>query len=205
MEVHSSPIALHNRRVLFSIIHDITERKNMEDNLRRRTDELTSLQKTILDITSPHSLPELLNLIVERAAILLDASSGGLYLTEPEQRKVRCVVSYKTKSDFTGTLLDFGVGAAGYVAETGQSLIIDDYRKWAGRATVYEEQQPFQAVMSAPMLWLGKGQRGDSFTARECFEKIHPGRTEPAVAVRQSRRSCSGECPLVQSFDSGID
>ena len=156
VEVHSSPITLQGKQLLFSIIHDITERKRAEDNLRRRTDELTSLQTTILDISSPHSLPELLKLIVERAANLLDASSGGLYLTEPEQRKVRCVVSYKTQSDFTGILLDFGVGAAGYVAETGQPLIIDDYRKWTGRATVYEEQQPFQAVMSAPMLWQGK-------------------------------------------------
>jgi diguanylate cyclase (GGDEF)-like protein len=93
---------------------------------------------------------------VERAANLLGASSGGLYLTEQELHKVRCVVSYKTKSDFTGTLLDFGDGAAGIVAETGQPLIIDDYSKWTGRARVYEQGHPFQAVMSAPMLWQGK-------------------------------------------------
>lgn len=141
---------------LVTTLVDITERKLMEDNLRRRTKTLTALQATILDISSPHPLHHLLNLIVERAANLLDASSGGLYLTEPEQRKVRCVVSYKTKDDFTGTLLDFGVGAAGYVAETGQPLIIDDYSKWQGRADVYEEKQPFSAVMSAPMIWQGK-------------------------------------------------
>jgi diguanylate cyclase (GGDEF)-like protein/PAS domain S-box-containing protein len=141
---------------LVTTLADITERKLMEDNLRRRTETLTALQATILDISSPHPLHHLLNLIVERAANLLDASSGGLYLTEPEQRKVRCVVSYKTKGDFTGTLLDFGVGAAGHVAETGQPLIIDDYNKWNGRADVYEEKQPFNAVMSAPMLWQGK-------------------------------------------------
>jgi diguanylate cyclase (GGDEF)-like protein/PAS domain S-box-containing protein len=156
VEVHSSPIALHDKQVLFSIIHDITARKQAEDNLRRRTNELTSLQKTILDISSPHSLPELLNLIVERAANLLGDSGGGLYLTEPQYRRVRCVVSYKTKSDFTGTLLDYGVGAAGYVAETGQPLIIDDYSKWANQADAYKREQPFRAVMSAPMLWQGQ-------------------------------------------------
>ena len=156
VEVYSSPIVLHEKQALFSIVHDVTGRRQMEDNLRQRTDELTSLQATILDLSAPHSLPELLNMIVERAANLLGASGGGLYLTEPEQRKVRCVVSYKTKSDFTGTLLDFGVGAAGYVAETGQPLIIDDYSKWANQANVYMQEQPFHAVMSVPMLWQGQ-------------------------------------------------
>jgi diguanylate cyclase (GGDEF)-like protein/PAS domain S-box-containing protein len=156
VEVYSSPFPLRDGEALLSIVHDVTERKQVEEILSRRTEELTSLQTTILDISLPHSITELLSLIVERAANLLGASSGGLYLTEPEQRRVRCVVSYRTSEDFTGTLLDFGVGAAGYVAETGKPLIIDDYRKWSGRAVVYEEKHPFQAVMSAPMLWQGR-------------------------------------------------
>lgn len=135
---------------------ELGERRRAENNLRRQSEALTSLQATVLDISSPNTLPHLLNLIVERAANLLDASGGGLYLTEPERRQVRCVVSYKTKEDYTGTVLDYGVGAAGYAAQTGQPLIIDDYGKWIGRADVYEEQQPFHAVMSAPMLWQGK-------------------------------------------------
>ncbi len=131
-------------------------RMRLFDETARRAEELTTLQATVLDISSPHPLQELLNLIVERAANLLGASSGGLYLTEPEHRRVRCLVSYKTKQDFTGTLLDYGVGAAGYVAETGKPMIIDDYRSWSGRAGVYEDGQPFDAVMSAPMLWQGQ-------------------------------------------------
>jgi diguanylate cyclase (GGDEF)-like protein/PAS domain S-box-containing protein len=35
VEVHSSPIALHEKQLLFSIIHDITERKQAEDLLER--------------------------------------------------------------------------------------------------------------------------------------------------------------------------
>jgi PAS domain S-box-containing protein len=138
------------------IMVDITERKRAEETLNRHAEELTALQATVLDISSPHPLLELLNLIVERAANLIGASSGGMYLTEPEHRRVQCLISNKTKRDFTGTLLDYGVGAAGYVAETGKPIIIDDYRSWSGRADVYEDEQPFQAVMSAPLLWQGK-------------------------------------------------
>ena len=136
--------------------HDVSIQKQVRESLRRRTEELTALQETILELSTPHSLSDLLNLIVERAATLLDSPSGGLYLNEPEHQRVLCVVSYKTKRDYTGTTLDYGVGAAGIVAATGAPLIVDDYRKWDGRARVYEGDQPFQAVMSAPMLWQGR-------------------------------------------------
>ncbi len=62
-------------------------------------------------------------------------------------------MSYNTAQDFTGTVLKYGEGAAGVVAETGQPLIIDDYRLWGHRAAWYEDKQPFGAVLSAPMIW----------------------------------------------------
>ncbi len=34
VEVHSSPIEINNRNILFSIVHDITERKKLEDKLK---------------------------------------------------------------------------------------------------------------------------------------------------------------------------
>jgi GAF domain-containing protein/anti-sigma regulatory factor (Ser/Thr protein kinase)/HAMP domain-containing protein len=135
---------------------EIVERKRAEETLRRRARELELLQATVLDITRTHDLPTLLQTIVERAAYLLDAPSGGLYLCEPLQEQVHCVVSYNTLQDYTGTTLEYGEGAAGTVAQTGEPLIIDDYRTWSKRAAVYEEDQPFTAVLSAPMVWQGQ-------------------------------------------------
>ena len=135
---------------------DITERKRAEEALRRRAEELAALQSTVLDITAPHDLPTLLQTIVERAALLLDARGGGMYLCVPNQGEVRCVVSYNTPHDYTGTILKYGEGAAGTVAQTGEPLIIENYRTWNRRAAVYEEEQPFTAVLSAPMIWQGQ-------------------------------------------------
>jgi len=135
---------------------EITERKQAEEALRRRAEELDVLQATVLDITAPHDLPTLLQAIVKRAALLLDAPGGGLYLCDPDQEETRCVVSYNTLRDYTGTVLKYGEGAAGIVAQTGEPLIIDDYRTWSGRAAAYEEEQPFTAVLSAPMIWQGQ-------------------------------------------------
>jgi GAF domain-containing protein len=104
-------------------------------------------------MTSMHDLSFVLESVVARATDLLDASSGGMYLCEPEAQQVRCIVSYRTERDHTGTVLQYGEGAAGIVAQTGKPLIIPDYQVWPGRAKVYEEESPFAAVASAPMLW----------------------------------------------------
>jgi PAS domain S-box-containing protein len=79
-----------------------------------------------------------------------------MYLCDPERKEVRCVVSYNTPRDFTGTVLKYGEGAAGTVAQTGQPLIVDDYRTWEGRATVFEKEAPFSAVLTVPMMWQGR-------------------------------------------------
>jgi PAS domain S-box-containing protein len=132
---------------------DITERKLAVEALQRHAEELVALQETLLGVTSQRELPVLLQRIVERAADLLHADAGGLYLCDPQQRQCRCEVGYRTPHDYTGTVLKYGEGAAGTVALTGQPLIIDDYRAWSGRATVFDREQPFQALIAMPIVW----------------------------------------------------
>ena len=136
-----------------SAIRDITERKRDEDALRRRAEELAALHETVLDITGRHDLPELLRSILERATKLLTATGAGLYICYPEKGELRYEVSYRTLTEFLGTVLKYGEGAAGRVAQTGEPLIIEDYRTWPGRAAAYEKSQPFSAVLCAPMIW----------------------------------------------------
>jgi len=140
-------------RIWVATHEDITQRKQMEETLSRRAEELQALQATVLDITRQQDLPTLLNAIVERAAGLFGAPSGGMYLCDPDRQEVRCVISYNTRIDTVGTVLKYGEGAAGTVAQNGKPLIIEDYRTWTGRAAAYEKDQPFSAVLSAPMIW----------------------------------------------------
>lgn len=135
---------------------DITDRRQMEEKLQQHTQALSALQATLLDIASPHPLPELLNLVVERAGKLLDSASGGLYICDPERQEVKCVVSYQTRRDFTDVTLHYGEGAAGTVAQTGQPLIIQDYRTWPGRAHIFDADEPFASVLSTPLRWHGQ-------------------------------------------------
>lgn len=127
-----------------------------EETRQRRVEELAMLQATVLDITAPHDLPDLLQTIVDRAVNLLDAYGGGLYLCDEKRRECHLEVSYKTPHDYTGTILKYGEGAAGLIAQTGEPLLIDDYRKWPGRAHVYDQEGPFRAVLAVPMIWQGQ-------------------------------------------------
>lgn len=128
-------------------------RQASEQSLRRRAEELTALHETALDITRPRDLSALLETIIGRAVRLLDAHSGVLYVCDPERRELRCVAGHQTERQYANVVHDYGEGAAGIVAETGDPLIINDYQNWSGRLTVYQGDEHFTAVVSAPMIW----------------------------------------------------
>jgi PAS domain S-box-containing protein len=153
VEVVGYPFTYQNMLAVQVVFNDITEQKRAEERIRQQAAEMTTLYETTHDLVIEKDLSKLLYTIVERAAGLLKASGGGLYLCEPEQRQVRCAVSYNTPHNYTGVVLKYGEGAAGLVAETGEPLVVDDYRIWKGRAAVYEQDLPFVSLLSAPMCW----------------------------------------------------
>jgi PAS domain S-box-containing protein len=127
-----------------------------EREIKARVAQLTALHKTLLEITAQRDLTKLLQTIVRRATRLLKGKNGGLYLCNSDKQACTCAVSYRTTRDYTGTVLRYGEGAAGNVAASGQPLLIDDYRTWDTRAQTFELEQPFRAMLAAPMLWHGQ-------------------------------------------------
>jgi PAS domain S-box-containing protein len=134
---------------------NITERKQAENEVSKRAKELDALQKIILDITASQNVPGLLESIVARACQLVGAPCGAMYLSDLKKQEVKCVVSYNTSSDYTGTILKFGEGVAGKIAQTGQSMNIPNYQTWAGRSQIFEQEKPFSAILGVPLIWGG--------------------------------------------------
>jgi PAS domain S-box-containing protein len=132
---------------------DITERMRAEVAVRRQAEDLALLNASLLDVTRSYDLSALLHSLVERAAQLYEAQGGSLFLCHAERQELRCVVSYRTKHDYTGTVLNYGEGVSGVVAQTGESLIVDNYQTWPGRPTAHEQEQAFGALISVPMIW----------------------------------------------------
>jgi GAF domain-containing protein/anti-sigma regulatory factor (Ser/Thr protein kinase) len=119
----------------------------------RRLEEMTALYQISLDIIAQLEMPELLESIVERAVTLLQAEGGGIYLYDPEREGLKLDIGCGPDEKFVGTTLKPGEGMAGKVFQTGEPLIVDDYRTWEGRASVYEPDQPFSAVLGLPLKW----------------------------------------------------
>jgi GAF domain-containing protein len=120
---------------------------------KRRLEEMTALYQTSLDITTQLAMPELLKSIVERAVTLLWAEAGGIFLYDQEREELRWVVGYGYAEEYVGITLRPGEGMAGRVFQTGEPLIVEDYRTWEGRAQLYEADHLFTAVLEVPLKW----------------------------------------------------
>jgi diguanylate cyclase (GGDEF)-like protein len=130
--------------------------KSAQDTLQRRSAELAALHATLQDISAPYRLPELLEKILERAVHLLNAHRGSLFLADHNKKKVQCAAVYGFSAHAAQMTLEFGQGAAGKVAESGQPLIIQDYPAWPGKIQDPADLRQIKALISVPMLWQGQ-------------------------------------------------
>lgn len=128
------------------------ENASLYEQSKRQASQMMALYRTSLEISSTHTLPDLLWTICDRAAKLLDLNKGGLYFYDMVSQEVELVVSYKLEQDFTGTRFKAGTGVAGRVVKSGQPLVVQNYSEWAGRAPVYESEQ-FASIIGIPLVW----------------------------------------------------
>ena len=122
----------------------------LEQSLGRRTREMVALHEISLEINRQPNLAALLQAIVEKAAGLLNARMGGLYLMQPDGETLELVVGHNLPEGSIGITLKLGEGLSGRVAQTGQLLVVPDYHVWEGRAAVYEGT-PFRRVVGVPL------------------------------------------------------
>ncbi|MFV2007808.1 MAG: response regulator [Longimicrobiales bacterium] len=121
---------------------------------RRRADEREALLDTIADLSSQLDPNDLLDSVLGRAVTLLGAVGGELATYHEETGLMTVVSNYAMEEDSRGATLAYGEGAMGYVAKSGEMLIIEDYQSWEGRSDQYARIAA-RAVVVAPLL-IGK-------------------------------------------------
>jgi signal transduction histidine kinase len=128
-----------------------TETQLIEElgKLRRR---MAVLHETALDLAAQRGLPDLLQAIVERAASLLGAKGGGLYLYRPDSDDLELFFTHNLKPDYVGVVLKRGEGLSGRVLKSGQAMVVPDYARWEGRSQHFERAN-FPVCVAVPILW----------------------------------------------------
>ncbi len=142
-------------QLLEAIAEDIAAgitRLQLEQQRERLVKEVESLRDLSAEMITGREIGVLFQTLVEQVTSILGGTAGGLYVSEPEKRQVRCVVSHLTDRDYAGTVLPYGEGAAGVVAETGEPLIIQNYARWEHRSKKFSTSA-FHAVLSVPIRW----------------------------------------------------
>lgn len=150
--------AAQEREVIgfFAIDKDITERKRAEEKLRKRTEQLEALRKVGLELASELNVDELLRSIVSCAVKLADASAGGFDLYNEEQDVLNFTIHVGYGNLPHEISIQPGEGLAGKVWETGETIIVDDYTAWSGRADAWVDRLSHFAAIGIPIRWGGQ-------------------------------------------------
>ncbi len=163
-----SPVADPTGRITHyvAVQQDITEQRQLQAQLRSQNEYLSILHQITLDLLNRRDLNDLLQSVVDRAAVLLDAPFGEIMIKEGGGLYVR---AFTTNQPF---LLDERVGQdmnklSWQAYETRQPLILADYSSWPERPLPREEV-PLHALAMFPVM------AGDL-----CLAVLGVGRSEP--------------------------
>jgi diguanylate cyclase (GGDEF)-like protein len=122
-------------------------------NERRRADELEALRATAADTlrASEFELTHLLQMLLERAVTLLNATGGELGILNDAGNALNMVGRHNLDEGRPVTHMALGEGVMGRVAATRQPMIVSDYSTWEGRVAQYE-RAGWHASMAVPLM-----------------------------------------------------
>ncbi|MGH2691959.1 MAG: GAF domain-containing protein, partial [Actinomycetota bacterium] len=114
----------------------------------RQGEELAALHETTLDLISRLEPTSLLEAVLSRAAALIGAGHGYLYVVDGGAGELVLRAGIGLFAEHTGYRLQPGQGVAGRVWQTGDPLAVDDYQSWEGRLAGWDM---IQALVALPL------------------------------------------------------
>jgi PAS domain S-box-containing protein len=135
---------------MIGTIMDITERKQAEEKLNHQRSYLTAFYETLLALMNRLDIDDLLKTIVTHAAALVGAPGGYLCLVDPIKGDLVNKTYVGVQAEPAIQRMKLGEGLAGKVWQTGQPLVIEDYRIWSGRL-LNSDYDIFHAMIGIPL------------------------------------------------------
>jgi signal transduction histidine kinase/FixJ family two-component response regulator/putative methionine-R-sulfoxide reductase with GAF domain len=144
--------ALEKRRGELARLRLLEELKLSNLILQRRVGELNALYEAGKSIGSTANLNDLLRQIVVLAATVTEAQVGSIMLLD-ENREFLTIEAAIGLDDHIvdGTSLPIGESIAGYVAETGEAIMIEDVEKDARFKRINQERYGSASLLCSPL------------------------------------------------------
>jgi signal transduction histidine kinase len=124
-------------------------------NYHQRTTKELSLLNSALLITSKLPSERIFSEIIEQAVKACEADAGDLSFLEEEEKQLRSVASLGVPKELKGLVYPKDVGIAGYVSETGKTLLLKDYSKFP-KADPRFVKIGIKSVLAVPIYCHGK-------------------------------------------------
>lgn len=141
----------NNQLFLEGFLCDITDRYQAEIALTRQAAEMTALYETSLNLGSVCELEELLNIIIERAVVMMKGHRGLLALVTKDGQEMEFVAAYNASDPEILSLITLmGKGITTLTVQTGEPLVIPNYREWELR-TDLPDHQASGRVLGVPL------------------------------------------------------
>lgn len=141
----------HDLRPQRRLEQEVRERSLAELALRKRNEHLSALHETTLHLIRRRELKDLLEGLVTRAAALIGAPCGYIYLPVADDESVmELIVGTGVMGQHVGHRIHKGEGVAGQVWATGKPFVVEDYRSWAKRSVQFDPHD-FRMVAGVPL------------------------------------------------------
>jgi PAS domain S-box-containing protein len=157
VEINARPLRDAEGTVVGTVgaVTDITQRRQVEEALRRQNEELAALHEMTLGIINRLNLTNLLEAIVLRAATLMRTEDCFLALVDPVDDAMVCQVGAGLFTGYQGFHMPKGSGITGRIRAGGGPVLIDDYATWSDRSPEFE-RLPLHAMVAVPLQAGGK-------------------------------------------------
>ncbi len=131
------------------------ENAQLYEEVKKRAEALETLRNTFSGINSRLERNPVLKIIAKQAVDILKARGGGIYKYYPEREELVIVADYY-KPDQVGKTLRLGEGMAGQLVKNGLPFMsVANYNEWPGRASIFADEKPFEAVLEVLIKWQG--------------------------------------------------
>ncbi len=131
---------------------DRAARQRAEEALVARTKQLEAIRAVTIEITRELALPTLLDVITRRAADLVEAVSGAVFLWDETAEVLIPHAWHGMGGWMREARLRLGEGVAGTVASLRQGMVVNDFQRFPNIHPLFKGQSGITAVVAEPLL-----------------------------------------------------